>query len=192
MKTVPDSLGASRSYPKTKLAAPLRIVLGALMPAGAFVASESPRAAKRATLPLVLPVRVQVALPTPAGTIKKSLEAPFASAGVVPEPQPPRVSISFGKKPSASSPTTPPVPEATAGRSTKPRVTLRSPTPASARYSRLVLASDPGAVRYAVYTCAPSGLAAGEKVKAKAPLELDIMVPSNTPSTAMLIGVLAA
>ena len=39
----------------------------AVMPAGAFVASESPRAAKRATLPLVLPVRVQVALPTPAG-----------------------------------------------------------------------------------------------------------------------------
>jgi hypothetical protein len=55
-----------------------------------------------------------------------------------------------------------------------------------------VPASDPGAVRYAVYTCAPSGLAAGGKVKAKAPLELDIMVPSNTPSTAMLIGVLAA
>ena len=60
-KTVPDSLDASRSNEKRKLAAPLLgTVDAALMAPGAFVASGSPRASKVATLPLVPPVRAQV------------------------------------------------------------------------------------------------------------------------------------
>ena len=82
MKTVPDSLGASRSYWKRKLVGPLvRIVEAEVVAPGAFVASGSPRASKVATLPLVPPVSTQVALPTPGGIAKKAPRAPFPSAG---------------------------------------------------------------------------------------------------------------
>jgi hypothetical protein len=61
MKTVPDSLAASRSNWKRKLAEPLvRIVEAEVVAPGAFVASETPIIRKVATLPLVAPVRAQM------------------------------------------------------------------------------------------------------------------------------------
>ena len=194
MKTVPDSLGASRSNWKRKpVGPPVRIVEAEVVAPGAFVASGSPRASEVAALPLVPPVSTQVALPTPEGTAKKAPRAPFASAGALqlPVQQTLRVSVSPGKKPSASSAANPPVPEGTIGRSTKPRVTFISPSPASARASTLTPAIEPTVAVDAVNTCGASGAAAGAALTKNEPSAAEGTVNTTTPSTAMLIVVLA-
>jgi hypothetical protein len=194
MKSVPDVLGGSRSIWKRKLAAPLvRIVEADVVAPGAFVASGSPRAANVATLPLVPPVSTQVALPTPEGTFRKAPRAPFASAGAVqlPVQQTLRVSVSPGEKPSASSAANAPVAEGTIGRSTKPRVTFMSPSPASARNSTLTPAIEPTVAVDAVNTCGASGAAPGFALTKNEPLASEGTVNTTVPSTAMLIVVLA-
>src|SRR5262245_11384251 len=118
MKTVPLSFGASRSNRKTKLAAPLASVAGALIADGALIAFGSPWNVTLPPRPLVAPVRTHCAVPTPGlEALRKRARAPFVFAANEPVAQPVRLTASAGWKPSPTSPrVTLPV-EATTGRS---------------------------------------------------------------------------
>ena len=114
MKTVPDWLGASRSYWKRKLAGPPGPHCR-----GGGDGCRRIRSERNCD-------RLEAGNPSARGTsqdtgvihctghcYQEGARAPFASAGALPEPQTLRTSVSPGKKPSAESAMKPPVLEGT-------------------------------------------------------------------------------
>ena len=104
-----------------------RIVEAEVVAPGAFVASGSPRASKVATLPLVPPVSTAGGVADAGGYCEQRRQGAVRIGGCGTAPDNVRVSVSPGKKPSASSAANLAMPEETIGQSTKPRVTFICP-----------------------------------------------------------------